>query len=63
MVLFAAEPQYWLNTTEKDPVLFAEQVQTVCNTYLEAPDLFFQCNTHTVSVDAALVSAKTDRQR
>ena len=54
--LAAAELQphrskYWLNTTEKDPVLFAEQVQTVCNTYLEAPDLFFQCNTHTVSVD------------
>ena len=26
-------------------------MQTVCQTYLEAPDLYFQENTHTVSVD------------
>jgi transposase len=43
--------KYWLNTTEKDPEVFDEQVQTVCNTYLEAPELYFQHNTHTVSVD------------
>lgn len=43
--------EYWLNTTEKDPELFKEQVQTVCNCYLEAPALYFQCNTHTVCVD------------
>ena len=54
--LAAAELQphrskYWLNTTEKDPVLFEQQVQTVCQCYLEAPALYFQCHTHTVSVD------------
>ena len=43
--------KYWLNTTEKDPEVFEKQVQTVCNTYLEAPELYFQHNTHTVSVD------------
>jgi transposase len=29
--------RYWLNTTEKDPKVFAQQVEAVCNTYLEAP--------------------------
>jgi hypothetical protein len=43
--------KYWLNTKEKDPEVFAQQVQIVCQTYLEAPDLYFQENTHTVSVD------------
>lgn len=43
--------KYWLNAKEKDPEVFDRQVQTVCNTYLEAPDLYFQYNTHTVSVD------------
>lgn len=43
--------KYWLNSTEKDPEVFEKQVQTVCNTYLEAPELYFQYNTHTVSVD------------
>ncbi|MDP7302506.1 MAG: IS630 family transposase [Pirellulaceae bacterium] len=43
--------KYWLNTKEKDPEVFGRQVQTVCNTYLEAPELYFQYNTHTVSVD------------
>ena len=43
--------KYWLNTKEKDPEVFAQQVETVCQTYLEAPDLYFQENTHTVSVD------------
>lgn len=43
--------KYWLNTTEKDPQLFEQQIQVVCQCYLEAPELYFQCNTHTVSVD------------
>lgn len=43
--------KYWLNTKEKDPEVFEQQVQCVCQTYLEAPTLYFQENTHTVSVD------------
>lgn len=43
--------KYWLTTKEKDPEVFEHQVQTVCQTYLEAPDLYFQENTYTVSVD------------
>lgn len=42
---------YWLNTTEKDPVLFQQQVEIVCQTYLDAPQLYSQQHTHTVSVD------------
>ena len=43
--------KYWLNTKEKDPEVFQQQVENVCQTYLQAPDLHFQENTHTVSVD------------
>jgi len=43
--------KYWLNTTEKDPQLFEQQVQLVCQCYQEAPELHFQHHTHTVSVD------------
>ena len=43
--------KYWLNTKEKDPDVFQQQVENVCQTYLEAPDLYFQANTHTISVD------------
>lgn len=43
--------KYWLNTTEKDPQLFGQQVQIVCQCYQEAPELYFQHHTHTVSVD------------
>jgi transposase len=43
--------KYWLNTTEKDPHLFEQQVQIVCQCYQEAPELYFQHHTHTVSVD------------
>ena len=43
--------KYWLNAKEKDPEVFEQQVRIVCATYLEAPDLYFQENTHTVSVD------------
>ena len=42
---------YWCNTTEKDPDKFAAEVQIVCQTYLDAPRLYHQCNTHTVCVD------------
>ena len=30
--------RYWLNTTEKDPAQFEEQVKAVCDTYLAAPE-------------------------
>lgn len=41
----------WLNTKEKDPEVFAAAVETVCETYREAPELHEQNGTHTVSVD------------
>ncbi len=40
--------KYWLNTKEKDPEVFRRQVEAVCQTYLESPDLYFRENTHTV---------------
>lgn len=43
--------KYWLNTKEKNQELVDQQVQIVCQTYQEAPELYFQANTHTVSVD------------
>jgi transposase len=43
--------RYWLNTTEKDPELFREQVVTVCDTYIEAPALARIYGTHTISTD------------
>jgi hypothetical protein len=43
--------KYWLNAKEKDPAIFDQQVQLVCQTYLQTPELYFQANTHTVSVD------------
>jgi transposase len=43
--------KYWLNTKEKDPEMFQQQVEAICQTYLEAPGLYFQENTHTISVD------------
>ncbi len=43
--------RYWLDTTEKDPVRFQEQVEAVCETYLAAPALERTQNTHTVCVD------------
>ncbi len=42
---------YWCNTTEKDPELFQSQVEIVCQTYLQAPELYYQFDTHTVCVD------------
>jgi transposase len=43
--------RYWLNTTEKDPLLFQAQVETVCACYQEAPRLYQECDTHTICVD------------
>src|SRR3954451_12941759 len=43
--------RYWLNTTEKDPKVFAQQVEAVCDTYLAAPALEKSHGTHTVGVD------------
>jgi len=43
--------RYWLNTKEKDPDVFQTRVEIVCQTYLEAPELYFQCHTHTLSTD------------
>jgi transposase len=43
----------WLNTTEKDPLKFQAEVETVCRTYLEAPAKAATDGTHTVSVDEA----------
>jgi transposase len=43
--------RYWLNTTEKDPKLFQEQVERVCDTYIEAPALAREYGTHTISTD------------
>ena len=31
--------KYWLNTKEKDPDVFKQQVHNVCQTYLDAPEL------------------------
>jgi transposase len=41
----------WLNTTEKDPVRFQEQVEAVCETYQAAPEMEKTHHTHTVCVD------------
>jgi transposase len=41
----------WLNTTEKDPRRFEEQVKAVCATYLAAPERERTEPTPTVSVD------------
>jgi transposase len=43
--------RYWLNTREKDPVVFQERVEAVCDTYQEAPALEKDHHTHTVSTD------------
>jgi transposase len=43
--------RYWLNTTEKDPERFDEQVRAVCDTYLEAPALAEGQRAHTISTD------------
>lgn len=43
--------RYWLNTTEKDPQVFQEQAEAVCDTYRAAAALAAGHRTHTVSTD------------
>lgn len=43
--------RYWLNTKEKDPEVFRQQVEQVCQTYLQAPERFALENTRTICVD------------
>jgi transposase len=43
--------RYWLNAKEKDPRQFQEKVEAVCDCYLQAPRLYEEENTHTVSTD------------
>ncbi|HQZ69575.1 MAG TPA: hypothetical protein PLY87_31035 [Planctomycetaceae bacterium] len=40
--------RYWLNTKEKDPEVFQQQMQTVCECYQQAPELMAQFDTHTI---------------
>jgi hypothetical protein len=50
----ALQPQrrkLWLNTKEKDPEVFQQQVEAVCAAYQAAPALHEQRGTHTVSCD------------
>jgi transposase len=54
--------RYWCNTTETDPILFEQQLETVCQTYLDAPELFVQFNTHTVSIDEMTSIQANERQ-
>ena len=42
--------RYWLNTTEKDPLVFKEQVHEVCATYRVAPTRHDEGH-YTISVD------------
>jgi hypothetical protein len=41
----------WINTTEKDPAVFEQQMKQVCETYLEAPARHAKDGTRTTSVD------------
>ena len=41
----------WLNTKEKDPEVFQAAVNTICETYRDAPELHEQQGTHTVCAD------------
>jgi hypothetical protein len=43
--------RYWLNAKSKDDPDFLPQVQLVCATYAEAPQLYQQLHTHTISTD------------
>ncbi len=50
----AVQPQRgkrWLNTTEKDEAKFQREVETVCQTYLEAPGKAKTNGTRTVRID------------
>ena len=41
----------WLNTKEKDPLVFEQQVAAVCATYMEAAQLSEERGVHTLSTD------------
>jgi hypothetical protein len=41
----------WCNTTEADRAVFQTQVEIVCQTYLDAPELYSTFHIHTVCVD------------
>lgn len=41
----------WINTQEKDPEVFQQEVEAVCQTYLKAPERFEQDGTRTVCCD------------
>jgi transposase len=41
----------WINTTEKDPAEFQQQVEAVCETYREAPARHANDGTRTISTD------------
>lgn len=41
----------WINTTEKDPVAFQQQVEDVCTTYRQAPERYSQEGVRTVCCD------------
>jgi transposase len=43
--------RYWLNAKEKDDPEFFPQMQFGCTTYAEAPELYKQFGTHTISTD------------
>ena len=50
----ALQPQrkkMWLNTTEKDPAVFQQQVEKVCETYQQASKLNAENGTRTVCLD------------
>ena len=54
--------RYWCNTTEKDPEVFQQQVEVVCQTYLDSPHLYTQLNTHTICVDEMTSLQANERQ-
>ena len=41
----------WINTKEKDPEVFRQEVETVCETYLQAAQRFEQNGTRTICCD------------
>ncbi len=50
-VLRPHRQKMWLNTTEKDPVVFEQRVSVVCETYREAPARHAADGTRTVCTD------------
>jgi transposase len=50
-VLQPHRQKMWINTTETDPVVFQQEVELVCHTYLAAMECFTQDGTRTVCCD------------